>query len=647
MPPVSQSTAEGAVRLPAPDYSQRRSFSDYALNKEQYPETYQFLCDLRRQNICIFTTPRSDGRFEVRLVDISRPSRGQSYTFLDAPMFVVNRSDLEKWNGNDKTLLNQIENQVRSIRPDLVKEHPGPEKERERPPERVQAPPPRRVPALSDHVLDQRQYPQTYELLCAIREHGLCLHGTNTPDGGVEIRFVDMNKEESSHRRYTFLPIESITTSYELLRTGNMYDEALRRRIIERLQVSRPDLVAGLDRPSAASALPPTMTPIHAVVHLSSSLSLGQMWNGTELRSADMLHEMLVRASERSAVPVSTDDLRVVRHGVLHALQKVEREHPGYLASLGAQSEQHLADFALGVAQELLAERRRKESVVVADRNTRVVAICNIEAGFSDTDLTRLFDRFGVENKTILKANAHDAQKDQFLRSVTECASDTTQRSVVWCNTHGQPNFLQLRTGFGKSETIMASEMARALLRQQGNEVSLDHMTVVLDSCFSWNYGNRIIRELISEAEKEGKTLRSLPTIVTAAQRDMIAWTANDGVQSQMTQALRETLPPRQTVLTLGDMMRADDRASQQASAMAKRGAIDRKMKSFLPGQDNAIFSSDTTSLDELMSAVQARLAERRIHIEIPAGSARGSRRIPVEISRAPGRLDRRDTAAA
>lgn len=627
--PISQPSE----RIQVPVYEPgKKCLGDYVLSENMFPETKRFLSEMRKKGICVHGTNLADGSIEIRFADVTKASSTASFSFLSVPAFQVSRSELESGLRFDKPLLDTLRSKY------LNQTMPSPPSSSLPVLPTPVAPP---VPHLmkdrnlGEYLLDETRYPKTHDLLCRIRKHGLCVHGTNREDGRIAIRLADITRP-SDGEQFRFVPGAELFTSYDRLADNGAHDSELCAMLQRTLSKSCPEISASVDRPREFHSQPGTsLTPVEAVVKFSENLSPETRWKGAEIHAGDTLVTLLLNFAQKNKLSFSKETLSQNRMGLLHTLQDIDRQHPQYLSQLASVSESHLSQFVLCLAEELQGERDRQSQRVVIDSRTRVHALCNCEDHFSAPDLLRFFSRFQTKDITVHKADSTNTHKEAFLNGVTECAAKDERPAVVWFNVHGQPEFLQLRTGFRTEETITTKELAASLLKGSGSEVNLSHLTVVLDSCFSWNFGQNLIRELMTGAEKQGKTIQGLPLIISAAQRGMVAWSSTEG-QSHLTKALQMTLPQSPEELGVSDFLKADALSSKEALQLLKSGAVDRQMKSFLPGQDNALFSRELTSLDEILGKVQQRMAKKGIEIPIPTSTLRGKRRFPLEISRLP-----------
>ena len=200
--------------------------------------------------------------------------------------------------------------------------------------------------------------------------------------------------------------------------------------------------------------------------------------------------------------------------------------------------------------KEILQIREEIADKPIIDSQTNVISTIDPETEvypeerlFSSELLREFIEDCGVEEQKLKFFEGSESSKEPFLNSISKSEGKTT----IWFNNHGRIEEQRLI----ESTTVSYKELGEKLI-ERGN---LDEVTIIFDSCFSYDFKNNLYNYLKGRKDELGDF--GTPNIITGTNRLQLGY-SRIGVGSPFLASL-EQVKPKGEPLTYQDLYDSEE----------------------------------------------------------------------------------------
>ncbi len=337
-------------------------------------------------------------------------------------------------------------------------------------------------------------------------------------------------------------------------REGELIDastyKALREAVLDRLG-THSEFVERRNYRVVESQVRTAPHGIAELVTYSRGLSREEQRRGYELRAGRLLEERVNALMKKHADlrgDLTPDTIRTTRMSLLHTLQEIDRQYPGYLQSRESHT---LERLTLGLARQIAARQTAELNAPLIQRGDKVLFLLGHESMFDPKAYHKIAEKYGLSGwicRGHAGARAADstAVKESYLQKLEELVL-SGKRTVVWNYCHGgdtgmtisaKPQDDKKSAGWYLEHDEVARKLVQAEITRltragaTGTALDLSRITYIFEGCNQFNMARNSLHQAIHRAaEEQGYTVSGLPRIVTPGQRGMVVYAHNREVE--------------------------------------------------------------------------------------------------------------------
>lgn len=202
------------------------------------------------------------------------------------------------------------------------------------------------------------------------------------------------------------------------------------------------------------------------------------------------------------------------------------------LDTLNIPQDKSNEDVISDVTDVVLEHKDDFEKYTIFDDKTYYLLVTHEEKAFENSRMVKIGRDHGVKKIPEEKLKGPNA-KDDILKLIEK--SENKGKTTVWFNNHGGQNHQWLQGG--SSERSYSNEMNRGdaiSYMELGNSLinrgKLEEVSVIIDSCYSYDFTRNLYNYLYKEGIQKGH-IQEMPTIITETNRRQLGW-LNDFTES-------------------------------------------------------------------------------------------------------------------